>query len=79
MIKTFNYKKNQEYYSIDYAGLLKTDTIQIKIKGEFYYISNFKNEYIIYDRHKECELITCKINNFNVSCIRGKFRILKEY
>ena len=30
VIKTFNYKKNQDYYSIDYTGLLKNDTIQKK-------------------------------------------------
>lgn len=77
--KTFNYKENDDFYSIDYVGLQITDSIKVKIQNDVYYIHDFKNKYIKYRKHSECELVSCKINNFDISCRRGNFIIMKKY
>jgi len=77
--KSFKFDNKNNNFNFKYNGLQTSDTIQVIIKDDLYYIYDFKNEFINYPKHNECELTSCKINNVNSSCIRGRFIISKKY
>ncbi|WP_376777358.1 hypothetical protein [Flavobacterium covae] len=65
--KSLRFDNENNSLNFKYNGLQTTDTIQVIINNELYYIYDFKNQFINYPKHNECELTSCKVNNINTS------------
>jgi hypothetical protein len=68
IIKTFNKEDNKEdYFSFEYDNLMKSDSIEVNIKNDVYYIHSFENDYWLKCKPYQCYLSVYKINNTTIS------------
>lgn len=79
IVKTFSQSdKTQRYISFEYDEIMKTDTIEIRLKKDVFYIHDFENNFWNKSKPRECYLEKYKINNAIISGIRENGFILKK-
>lgn len=80
IINSFN-KNVDEYFSTSFENndLMKSDTIEVKIKNDTYYIHNFSTEMHFYNKHSSCELRFYYVNKIKkiISGQYAKFELVK--